>query len=223
MKTIIEEIAKSVPFYQALKTLQNERSSRLRQQEEIRDWIAKGRPAPPPHVVKQQTVKAYGKQFSLQTLIETGTYLGHMVFAMKGSFGKIISIELDVALYESAKQNFANFEQVAIVHGDSGERLPVILETIKQPCLFWLDGHYSAGITARGRLDTPIISELRAIFNHDVTRHVVLIDDARCFIGQDDYPTLRELESFVHQRRPDWNFEVKDDIVRIHQPENRRR
>jgi len=44
--------------------------------------------------VKQRTVEHYGKTFFLQVLIETGTYQGDMVEAMKDIFDKIFSIEL---------------------------------------------------------------------------------------------------------------------------------
>jgi hypothetical protein len=83
--------------------------------------------------------------------------------------------------------------------------------------LFWLDGHYSGGITAKGPLDTPIVKELDSILNHSVTGHVILIDDARCFVGENDYPTIDELREILHTERPRWVFEVKDDIIRIHE------
>jgi hypothetical protein len=48
---------------------------------------------------------------------------------------------------------------------------------------FWLDGHYSDGITFKGDKDTPIVDELNHIsMNLDRYNEVcVLIDDVRCF------------------------------------------
>jgi hypothetical protein len=81
-----------------------------------------------------------------------------------------------------------------------------------------LDGHYSAGITARGDLDTPIMAELSAICDHPIDGHVILIDDARCFTGEDDYPTVDEVRDFVASRKPDHGFELALDIMRITPP-----
>ncbi|MBE9547029.1 MAG: hypothetical protein IMF10_06005 [Proteobacteria bacterium] len=188
----------------------------LREKKVLRNWEKKGKPVPPPDLVKQKTVKGYARKFSLDTLIETGTYLGDMVDATRDTFGRIFSIELDDALYERARKKFSKFDYISIVQGDSGEVLPVILADIKQPCLFWLDGHYSGGITAKGRLETPISQELYHILAHSVEGHVILIDDARLFTGRDNYPTIEEIQELVFKRHPDWIFEVKNDIIRIH-------
>jgi len=187
------------------------------QEQEMREWEAKGRPAPPPHIIKQKTIEDYARRFSLETLIETGTYQGDMVDAMKNSFTRIFSIELGEDLHKQAKERFHNNEHISIIHGDSGEVLPDILVGIKRPCLFWLDGHYSGGITAKGETDTPVVEELEHIINHPVTGHVILIDDARCFVGQNQYPKIDELKDMILERRPDWILEAENDIIRIHQ------
>ena len=46
--------------------------------------------------------------------------------------------------------------------------------------------------------------------------HVILIDDVKDFTGDNGYPTIEELRSFVLQYRPGWIFEVKNGIIRIH-------
>jgi hypothetical protein len=82
--------------------------------------------------------------------------------------------------------------------------------------LFWLDGHYSAGITAQGNSDTPVMIEVEAILEHKITGHVILIDDARCFNGTQDYPTLDELRELFVRARPGYEFSVLNDVIRIH-------
>ncbi|MDR5002190.1 MULTISPECIES: FkbM family methyltransferase [Brevibacillus] len=178
----------------------------------------------PPYEVKTTAVAQYGKKHQINTLIETGTYRGYMVDTQKAVFQRIYSIELDLALYTAAKTHFAADAHVSILHGDSGTVLPQLLASIDEPCLFWLDGHYIPLSTesAKGNLDTPILAELAAILSHPVPNHVILIDDARCFIGSNpllkDYPTIAELKQYVATLRPDLHFEVKDDIIRIHPP-----
>lgn len=181
-----------------------------------RAWEKQGRPSPPPHIVKEELIRDYARAFNTQILIETGTYLGDMVHAMKKSFSRIISFELDQKLAAQAQQRFAKDNHIDIVQGDSGKLLGDYLATISEPCLFWLDGHYSGGITAKGALETPIKNELTAILSHPVDGHVILIDDARCFTGENDYPTLDELRSFVAAHNLQHNFSVEHDVIRIH-------
>ena len=60
------------------------------------------------------------------------------------------------------------------------------------------------------------MQELHAILDHDVDGHVLLVDDARYFTGQGDYPSLEALRALVAKRRPRWTLEVADDVIRIH-------
>jgi hypothetical protein len=46
-----------------------------------------------------------------------------------------------------------------------------------------------------------------------------LIDDARLFTGEDDYPTLDEVRNYLSNRKPDYRFELDLDIIRITPPQ----
>ena len=70
-------------------------------------WILRGRPPRSPHLLKQKVVREYGEKFGLKTLVETGTYYGEMVAAMKSRFDRIYSIEFVPALAERATRKFA--------------------------------------------------------------------------------------------------------------------
>lgn len=183
---------------------------------EYRKWTLSGKPIPPPHMVKQIIVKAYAAQFGINIFVETGTYLGEMVGAVKYNFKRIYSIELSHELYENARKKFSKHKHISIVNGDSAEVLPEILKYVKEPCLFWLDGHYSGGNTAKGKKETPIMEELKQICAHPVKNHLILIDDAREFTGQNDYPTIESLWTFIGARLPGYEFDVQDDIIRIY-------
>jgi len=216
----IKLLLKRTPLYgivSRLRRRKEKRQFRARQEAEIREWEALGKPNPPPHIVKQRTVEHYGKTFSLRVLIETGTYQGDMVEAMKDIFDKIISIELKRELYERATKRFKTNGHISIILGDSGKVLRDVLVEIDEPCLFWLDGHYSAGITAKEEVDTPIRKELDHILNHPVAGHVILIDDARLFVGVNHYPRIEELKDILLTSHPDWILDVEHDIIRIHQ------
>ena len=212
MIQLFKRFLKRIFIYPLILKVKLEREKRMI----INNWKKMGEPIPPPNLIKQEIVEEYARKFSIQILIESGTYLGDMVFAMKNIFSEIHSIELDTNLYKKAKKRFTNIENIHIIQGDSSKVLPELLTLINQPCLFWLDAHYSGGITAKGNLNTPIMIELKSIFSHKTKNHVILIDDARCFIGREDYPTIKALKEFVTKNLPDYLFEVKNDIIRIH-------
>lgn len=178
-------------------------------------WIAAGRPVPPPSVVKARLIRDVALRFGFSTLVETGTFWGDMLWAVRRDFRQIYSIELDPRLHAEASRRLAAEGHIRLLLGDSGELLPAVLNELREPTLFWLDAHYSAGITARGALDSPILLELAAIAKHSITGHGILIDDARDFRGTGGYPSLQELESWVIRERPDWQFSVENDVIRI--------
>lgn len=206
----IKEIIKQTFLYDFL----HDSSMHIHLTKEFKQWEKNGKPLPPPHSVKIKAVKEYAKEFSIETLIETGTYFGGMVDAAKRIFKNIYSIELDKPLCEQVKKRFSKFAHILIIWGDSGEVLPKILANIRKPCIFWLDAHYSGGITAKGDIESPILQELSHILEHS-QEHIILIDDARLFVGQNDWPTIEDLKEFV-KIYTNMVFEVKDDIIRIH-------
>jgi len=179
-------------------------------------WIQADKPVPPPHYVKQQVIKEYAQRYNISIFIETGTYMGEMINSVRKVFDEIYSIELGMELFKQAKRRFDRFRHITIRQGDSGEVLKEILGQVKKPCLFWLDAHYSDGVTARGGEETPIQYELAHIFKHPMAHDsVILIDDARCFTGEGDYPSVKIIKDFALSAGFDV-FEVKDDIIRIH-------
>lgn len=185
------------------------------QELQFEKWKKSGCPNPPPHYVKQLAIREYQQKYQVQTLVETGTYMGDMIEAQKKNFESIISIELGKELAEKAKHRFRHDHNIRIVQGDSGKALPGILADVNEPGIFWLDGHYSAGITAKGETECPIFEELDAIFNGKKLDHILLIDDARCFNGEGDYPTIETVSAYVKSKNANYKVEVKDDIIRF--------
>ena len=177
-------------------------------------WIKEGKPFPPARKVKEEMVDTYRQMTGYNTLVETGTYFGDMVFAQLKKFKNIYSIELDNWLYSEAKKRFKAFSHVKIIQGDSGKVLSEIIKELDAPAVFWLDGHYSGGITALGEKSTPVFEELKIIFSKKLN-HALLIDDARLFTGDGGYPTLEELKGFIHQYHPDQDVRVSDDCIQI--------
>lgn len=180
----------------------------------IKEWEKAGKPLPPPHIVKQRCVAEYARKYKTPVLVETGTFLGDMVQAQLKNFREIYSLELGGELAYKAQQKFEKYPHVHIIQGDSATLLPELLLKINGPALFWLDGHYSGGITAKGDKETPVIEELKAILTHSIKTHIILIDDARCFDGTHDYPTMDEIFNLVRSLNPNYICTVNDDIIR---------
>ena len=181
-------------------------------------WRLAGRPVPPPPPVKHAIIKDYQRRFGLRVFVETGTFAGDTIDAVKQHFARIVSIELDPGWHARAVERFRSDPHISLLHGDSGVRLREVLASLTEPALFWLDAHYSGPITARGVLDSPIAQELAALRAHPVKEHVVLIDDIREFTGRDGYPAVNELVAWIRSVDSAAVVEVKDDVLRWHRP-----
>jgi hypothetical protein len=177
-------------------------------------WLASGRAGPPASLTKRRLIRRTARRFGTPVLIETGTYKGDTVAALRRHFERVVSIELSPELAARARARFRHDDAVAIVEGDSGVLLAGVLDDVPAPALLWLDGHWSGGETARGDLDTPVRAEIEIALRHR-SGHVLLIDDARCFDGTGGYPTLFDLIDLVAALSPRACVTVKDDVVRV--------
>ena len=180
----------------------------------IKFWEKKGKSLPPPHVIKQRKIRDLQLINSINLFVETGTYLGDMIAIQRRNFKKLYSIEVDEKLYLAAKKRFKRFANVIIRKGDSSYLLKSIVNEIDNRAIFWLDGHYSAGITGKGETECPIFGELEAILSVN-KNHIILIDDARCFIGKGDYPKLEEIKSFIFKKCPNSTISIDNDAIQI--------
>lgn len=209
MRDRVKEIIRRNPLYDPVRRMRV-RTARWK-------WERGGRPIPPPEWVKRAEILRYARHFGTKTFIESGTYLGETVAVMRHHFRRVISIELDESLFLRASSLFRRNDHVKIVHGDSAQLMGSILAEVDEPCLFWLDAHYSGGVTAHGAEETPVRRELEQILTHPLG-HVILIDDAREFGDNPTYPDMAELRGSVSLHLRQLKFSVRDDIIRIHPP-----
>lgn len=179
-----------------------------------------------PQPERRKLLRRYGKEYGLDTFIETGTNQGETCWFLKDDFQTLYTIELSGSLYREAVKRFQSYPNVVCVQGDSSRKLAQVLRKVKEPALIWLDGHYSGPGTARGPENTPVLAELAAIFATGVP-HVILVDDARCFYGGGEnpiggtprydhygtYPPLAQLEELAEANG--YTYELKDDVIRL--------
>lgn len=211
LKTTLKKLIDHTPLYGRFQSYVEKK----RQAEELEQWEREGRPVPPPHVIKQKNLLDFAAKYKVKVLVETGTYLGEMIEAMSPHFERIYSIELSEVLHAKAQRRFKKRDYIHLIHGDSGKELKTLLRLLKQPAVFWLDGHYSAGITAKGEKDTPIYEELEHIFNARDLGHVIIIDDARCFGSDPGYPSRDDIKKFIKTHREHANIVERYDSIII--------
>jgi len=111
----------------------------------------------------------------------------------------VLTIEVDHVLAKAAEDRFRKFENVQVFKGDSSNLLDGITKEIKGSTLFWLDGHYSMGVTSRGLNSSPLSNELQILKqNLDWNLpQVVAIDDIQSINGKDGYPHFSEIQEWA--------------------------
>ncbi len=189
-------------LYRTYRILQNQVQSHLlthRSEEEKREYVAN-----------------WARRTGCQIFVETGTYLGKTAIHMSSVCRTCHTIELSEKLHGAVKETLRPYGNISLHHGDSGAILPAILADIDEPVLFWLDAHYSGGKTGGAKRTTPILPELEAIFGHAIKTHVILIDDARAFLGLKGYPTIRAVERLVRKAGDGYKMIIDNDIIVIY-------
>lgn len=158
--------------------------------------------------VEAITTRAVFAKYPNKYFIETGSHEGDGIqMALEAGFEKIYSIELSMSSYAYCQNRFKNQPKVTLLQGDSTYILPQLLERIDAPATFWLDGHYSEGITAKGETNTPILSELESIQRHPIKTHTIMIDDVRQFGTREfDFIPLTEILKKIYEINPEYSI-----------------
>lgn len=160
--------------------------------------------------------------FKATVFIESGTFFGTSAGRAAHVFKEVHTMELSPSLYQEAGQRLNAYHNVHVYCGDSSKILPEILKNITGKIIFWLDGHYSEGSTAKGSKNTPVMEELEAIKNSGITDAVILIDDMRCFQDVDNrpenqslkgYPSVAELEKAIFEINKNYQFCIFGDTA----------
>ena len=144
--------------------------------------------------------------------IETGTYLGDSALLLGRTFSKCTTIELDVGLARKAEQRLARQTNIKVVQGTTRELLPQVLDETNGPALFWLDAHFSGGVTAGEDDKCPLMGEIKELIKgRENDNTIILIDDARALLGQNDWPLLGEVIGLFD--KAGWSVAAVDDVL----------
>ncbi len=157
-------------------------------------------------------------RLQLARAVETGTFRGVTARGLAGVFPSVITIELSEELHRTATRSLADVPQVQLVQGHSVERLREVQDP-SVATLYFLDGHWSGGMTDGVDDQCPVIEELTTI-GQSHPNDCFIIDDARLFTSApppphkvDQWPTILEVFDVIRERHPDHFVTILDDQV----------
>lgn len=159
-------------------------------------------------------VKRFVDEYGIKVFIETGTAGGQSVREAAEIFEVCHTIEI---VKNRPEGEFP--ENVTLWEGDSVVLLRSFIKDYKgQRICFWLDAHWSENYEApEGVKECPLLDEITAIKGHDC---LILIDDARLFLGPHPWPCdYREWPSFqdvfvrLHDCFPRHTITIVDDYI----------
>ena len=183
---------------------------------------SRGWSAPLPPLLKRSFLRGIARDTSAKVFVETGTYLGDTTWWFRNDYEKLYTVEVDPFLYEQARRRFAGCANVEVFCGDSSSVLADIVPHVDRKALYWLDGHYSAGITGSGASHCPVIAELNAIYERAKAPFVIVVDDARCFGDDPAYPTVAAIQDRIMALSDGRDaVAIENDMIVIRQPRDR--
>lgn len=186
---------------------------------QYREWAERRFAAPSPTFVKNEVILRNGIPNAIW--VETGTYKGDTSSLLSKGAKKVYTIEPAEQLYLDAKSRFKNSGNVEVIQGISEEVFPKLLPTLSGEINFWLDGHYSTGVTYQGPKDCPLVEELASIEKHlkNFPKIVILIDDVRYCANPSihqfsGYPKLDVLVDWAHKNNLYWHIEHDTMVIK---------
>ena len=152
-------------------------------------------------------------------LVETGTYKGKTTRWAAANFDHVHTIEKAKPFYDRYADELQQVGNITTHFGDSRDALPGIVNALAdQSAVFWLDGHWSGGVTAGENDECPLLDELRAIKHR--RNDIIMIDDARLFLAAPpisfdptQWPTVFEIAEALGDNCKDYTFQMFHDVI----------
>jgi hypothetical protein len=152
----------------------------------------------PKYINKSILAAIIGMRNKKKYFVETGTYIGKSTYNIQQLFKKVYTCEASKDLHDAAKQLFllTKSHNIKIYLGDSRLFLKSLSKKICNNSIFFLDAHYSMGITSRKYGTCPLLDELKIIFDKS-SEGIIVVDDLRTMNGKNGYPNLFDILSCV--------------------------
>ncbi|TRX55612.1 hypothetical protein FNH22_18475 [Fulvivirga sp. M361] len=167
----------------------------------------------------EEAVVLVKNSFDVKTFVETGTYKGETTLWAANNFDKVLTIEFSSEIFETTSKKLSTQENIDALYGDSRVLLRKIIDEQTEPYLFWLDAHWSDGITYGEEDQCPLMEELGIIRSSKFT-NFLFIDDARLFLSPPPlpnvihyYPTISEIIGELDNYDEDMYTVVYEDAI----------
>ena len=165
--------------------------------------------------VPEEEIEFLKHIMNLDIFVEGGTYKGGTAKSMGEKFRKIFTIEKSDIMFEIAKENLKDTNNITLLKGDTREHLDSIIAN-NENILFWLDAHWSGGDTYGEEDECPLIEGLDIIFKYN-KNYVILIDDARLFLAPPPYPhnfnNWQSLTDIMKAIPESWELIEFEDVI----------
>ena len=172
-------------------------------------WYLKtGCSYPIPPFIKRKLLLRHGSIGS--TWVETGTFVGQTTRYLAKNFPVVHTIEASKECIIISKILSKRYSKKIRFHEGTSEKcLDGVCSLLSGNVCFWLDAHYSSGITYRGEEKTSISSELK-IIEKNLKRFdtiVVIIDDILACHLDSNYPSLDNYVDWARKNNLHWHIE----------------
>ncbi len=154
----------------------------------------------------------------LRRAVETGTFRGGTARSLATVFDDVVTIELSPELHRAAELALRDASRVRALQGHSALRLAELTDPAA-PTLYYLDGHWSGGVTGGVEDECPVLAELAAM-GDGCSDDCIIVDDARLFTSAppaphraEQWPTLMEVIDAIRERHPSHLVTLLNDQV----------
>jgi len=172
--------------------------------------------------IDTQLVERLKRLMPLTVFVETGTFHGDTVAAVRPYFDKLYSVEAVEEHNAIAHRRFASDDAVDIRLGESDGFLRELSPLLRDASvLYWLDAHWceTGGTNAALATQCPLLEEIAAIGTLN-SNSVVLIDDARYFLSPppapndpSHWPRLDRVLENLRGLSADHEVTVSNDVI----------
>ena len=159
--------------------------------------------------------------FKADCLVETGTFMGGTALWASKRFGKVVTIENSLEIYDKTSKRLPHIKNIDFLYGHTLVKLEEIVPSLRVPTIFWLDAHWSGGKTYGSTDECPILGEIE-IINRSELPHCILIDDARLFTAPPPpphntkyWPDITTLLAAINSKSGRYTVIVEDVIVSV--------
>ena len=169
----------------------------------------------PPTEIIYKLKEVYG----INNFIETGTYQGHTAYWASQLFEQVFTIEYSQDIYQKVTEKYGHIKNIDFLYGDTRNLLQNTLSKLESPSLFWLDAHWSGGLTYGESDECPLLAEIE-IINRSDCEHFIFIDDARLFLSPpppphlpQQWPDISAILNLLNSVKNSRHIVIVDDVI----------